>query len=1164
MTVASESQSARKTSLESQLTTWLVLDGEKIAYVALFALAVATRFWDLGVRVMSHDESLHTRFSWDLYQGNGFQHTPLMHGPLLFHMTALSYFLFGDSDFSARIYPAALGVALVMFPALLRRWLGKLGALTTSAMFLISPLILYYSRYIRHDIPAILFAMVIAYSAWRYIEKPEFKRLGWIAAATALMFASKEVAFIYTAIFGSFLTIYLVVRLLNAEEKWSSKGWREAFRWTMFVLLLVLAVLVFLLYLNQRADELLGDLQTAPPVDPLATAIEAVEEAEPTGGPLTVLIIAIGAFGGVLVLLSATLALAGLWGKLRDFPTLDVLMVMGTLVLPMLTPFLISVAGFNPMDTSVESVRIIWGFTLPVLILSVIIGAIWGGGRRPEDSTDTEDYTEESDFSLYDWVVRDVINNRWWVIGGIYYALFAFFFTTMFTNGNGLGTGMIGSLGYWLEQQGVERGSQPPYYYMMIMVPIYEFLPLLLTLVAAPVALVRSLQRFVEAQDERAEDTDVAPPSQTRFPVLLFVGYWAVLNFVAYSLAGEKMPWLTTHLTTPMILIGGWVVGLLLEGIEWRALRERSGWLLLALIPLVAVALGRVVRPLLAGQALFVSQTQEDLAATGLWLTAFIVLIGGLVALVRASGRLGGGQTVRLTGLLVVGLLAFQTTRAAWLATFINYDNATEYLVYAHSAPSVKIVMGQIEEISLRTTDGNGLKVAYDNRVSWPFSWYLRDYPQAVFYGDQPTRSLISDAPVILAGPDNWGKVEPLIGDRYYKFEYIRMWWPMQDYFTFRELGLAESTAKIAEDLSNPQIRSGVWEIFAQRSYDTYGIATGKDFSQSNWPVAERMRFYVRKDVFAQVWDYGVAATELAEATDPYADGHVQVQPIGLISGPGSGTEELDAPRGMAIGGPDNLLYVADSGNHRVQVFTLDGAHVGTIGKEGPSTEPGAFNEPWGVAVDDDGNLYVVDTWNHRVQKFDRDGEFVTQWGEFGQGQDDFAFWGPRDIAVSQRGEVYVTDTGNKRIRVYTLDGEYVQDIGTPGGLEGQLDEPVGIQAAEDGRVYVADTWNQRVQVLNPVGGFLDQWFVSAWYGQSLDNKPFLTMDNSGHVYLTDPEGFRVLVFDTTGEFVASFGDFQTFNLASGIAVDQEGNLYVSDGLAGKILQFAPVVPPTG
>src|SRR5690606_24992355 len=73
---------------------------------------------------------------------------------------------------------------------------------------------------------------------------------------------------------------------------------------------------------------------------------------------------------------------------------------------------------------------------------------------------------------MWDW-------RRFIVIWLIFHAIFAFFFTTVFTNIAGLATGMVYSLGYWLEQQGVRRGSQPQYYYLLIIMPFYEFLPVI-------------------------------------------------------------------------------------------------------------------------------------------------------------------------------------------------------------------------------------------------------------------------------------------------------------------------------------------------------------------------------------------------------------------------------------------------------------------------------------------------------------------------------------------------------------------------------------------------------------------------------------------------------------------------------------------------------------
>ncbi|PJF38852.1 MAG: TIGR03663 family protein, partial [Phototrophicales bacterium] len=184
---------------EQLLARVYTINWEVVAWGAILLLALFTRFYELGERVMSHDESLHTHYSWELYSMGRFEHTPLMHGPLLFHMTAFFYFLFGPSDFSARIYTSLLGVAVVMFPYLFRRWLGRSGAIIAAVGLLISPMLMYYSRYIRHDIPSIFFALVMIYATMQYIDGEKTRRPIWLAVlsgAMLFMLASKEVAFI--------------------------------------------------------------------------------------------------------------------------------------------------------------------------------------------------------------------------------------------------------------------------------------------------------------------------------------------------------------------------------------------------------------------------------------------------------------------------------------------------------------------------------------------------------------------------------------------------------------------------------------------------------------------------------------------------------------------------------------------------------------------------------------------------------------------------------------------------------------------------------------------------------------------------------------------------------------------------------------------------------
>ena len=100
--VTSPAESSLRTS-DTLLGLRLRLRAETVLFICLLALTVFSRFANLGQRVMSHDETTHVYFSWLLEQGRGYQHDPLSHGPLQFHLIALSYLLFGDSDAAARL-----------------------------------------------------------------------------------------------------------------------------------------------------------------------------------------------------------------------------------------------------------------------------------------------------------------------------------------------------------------------------------------------------------------------------------------------------------------------------------------------------------------------------------------------------------------------------------------------------------------------------------------------------------------------------------------------------------------------------------------------------------------------------------------------------------------------------------------------------------------------------------------------------------------------------------------------------------------------------------------------------------------------------------------------------------------------------------------------------
>jgi DNA-binding beta-propeller fold protein YncE len=476
--------------------------------------------------------------------------------------------------------------------------------------------------------------------------------------------------------------------------------------------------------------------------------------------------------------------------------------------------------------------------------------------------------------------------------------------------------------------------------------------------------------------------------------------------------------------------------------------------------------------------------------------------------------------------------------------------------VYAHAAAGPKYAKEQLDNLSIQLTGGDEIRVAYDNHAAYQYWWYLRRYPNAQDVGATPGRELI-EYPVVFAGEENYAKFEAFLGDDYSSLVYERMWWPIQDYFNLTW----ESFKNV---LTDPEMRNAIWNIWLDRDYRAYARLKGKDLSPRGWQPASKMKMYVHNDLAGAIpgMGYEEPIFEPASFSDPYLASMVELVPDQIIGGSGAEPGLFSSPRGLALGA-GGAIYVADSQNHRIQVFDEGGQVLNTWGTfsdaiTGDASE-GAFNQPWDVATGPDHEVVVADTWNHRVQYFDENGEFISSFGTHGIGAGIDALWGPRSAAVDHEGRIFISDTGNKRIVVFDPSGSTISEIGMGGVGLGQLDEPVGLAIDLDGRLYVADTWNMRVQIFEETipGTFeaVADWPVEAWYGQSLENKPYIAVSPEKHVCVSDPEGARILCFSEEGEFLTGWHS-PGMNLPSGVVFDENCNLWVSDAGSDRLLRF--------
>ncbi len=1022
----------------------VVLRLEHIVWGFLLLLTLVLRLWRLDLRAMSHDESLHALYSYYLYERGEYVHSPMMHGPFLFHANALVYALLGVSDFTARLLPALVGTLVVGSMWWYRRFLGTWGALVAGLLLSISPSLLFHSRYIRNDIYVVFYSLLWVYSLLRYFEDGRAKWILGLSLSMLLGFISKENHFITGLILGIF-----------------SGGLAVA---------------------SRLLPQILG-------------------------------------------------------GHVNRF--WDVTIFMALVVLPFLSPLVHFSLGWDPLDASLTGN---WRSGAIALILGAAglgMGILWFAFLKPRHWRTSFDTWSYAFTFLGFWFVAEL------------------FFSTFLTNPRGLVSGVVESLGYWIAQQEVQRGSQPWYYYLLL-TSIYEFLPFLLALIGGILGIHSLVQGVPNHQD--LSDNGSSASVHTNLPILLFI-WWVIGSWVAYTFAGERMPWLLSHIVTPMCLLGGYGMGRMLKGFPMGNLEAWSALVSLA-VSITCYIWALTLEP-------FEGREIEATRHTMRWLLALITGTGLLVW----SGRYILAQRKSGLPLLAAGAfvpLLLLTVRATFQLNFVNFDKVSEYLTYAHGTPDIKQALGEVAKVSEHLHGDRSVQLAYDDDNSWPMAWYFRDYPNARLYRD-PDTSLLSSS-IVLAGPSRWDQVRPIMEHDYVRRTYRLVWWPEESYKNWSRDTLRAWL--------NPDMRRRWKNIFFFRNHPHLDLY--------HWPHRREFDMYVRLDLAPLIWAEGVSQTASPAsntAVENLSFSRLEFPILQAIEGEFSGMP-LVAPRSIRVA-PNGFRVLTDSGNHRVLVLDQSNKLVLTVGGhcltgsdaeaqckdqdgEGPLERgDGQFNEPWGAALSDSGLLFVADTWNHRVQVFDLEGQFLTKWGQFGQqdhtppGQP-VRFFGPRGIDVLPNGDVVVVDTGNKRLLQFSQEGVLLKEVGGNGPELGNFDEPVdGLVNPKTGYLFVTDNWNHRIQLLSlsldPIAAI--HALPDMWTSVHATHKPYVVAVPDFGVAVSDPENGRIVFFDVIGQPLGIIDQFTSesgsVSLPLGLAYDpRSAELLVVDGSNNKVWVF--------
>jgi DNA-binding beta-propeller fold protein YncE len=292
------------------------------------------------------------------------------------------------------------------------------------------------------------------------------------------------------------------------------------------------------------------------------------------------------------------------------------------------------------------------------------------------------------------------------------------------------------------------------------------------------------------------------------------------------------------------------------------------------------------------------------------------------------------------------------------------------------------------------------------------------------------------------------------------------------------------------------------------------------------------------------------------------------------------GTEPLAEFLWLATGGPNSLLgepiqpaidaagnlWVPDTAHthNRFLIFTPDGTFLETWGAPGHGEGEFAFSCSGvglgGIAFDTAGNVYVADAGNQRVQKFGPDRAFVSSWGSAGTA--DGQFLCPAAIAVDGQDRVYVADHGRGAVKVFTGDGVW---LATWSGLTA----PIGIAVVADDSLWVADSDGGVVQ-FSAEGERLTAWDASAVGDAAVNDPTGIAVDAEGRVYVTDAGANRVQVFAPEGTVLGGWGErgeaAGQFQEPRGIALDGQGAVYVADFYGERVQKFRllPPLTPSG
>lgn len=273
--------------------------------------------------------------------------------------------------------------------------------------------------------------------------------------------------------------------------------------------------------------------------------------------------------------------------------------------------------------------------------------------------------------------------------------------------------------------------------------------------------------------------------------------------------------------------------------------------------------------------------------------------------------------------------------------------------------------------------------------------------------------------------------------------------------------------------------------------------------------------------------------------------GALTLKPVQTIGAQGSGPGQFQQPHAVAVGA-NGRIFVADTGNKRVQILGADGEFITAI--EGGEQK---FADPFDVVVTSSGELIVLDSEDGWLFRFDQDGKPLGRMaGPSAQ------LFHPRGFSIDAQNNFYVADTGGARIVKLSSDGQRLQVFGAKGTGKGQFSQPSAAVMDDLGVLFATDVLNKRIEAFGVDGKFLFDFPIPL---ADPYNGPHIAVAPDQTLLVTAPEPHKLQRYGRDGKLLGEWGgpgqQLGQFRQPTGIRM-YDNTLWIADTLNHRVQKW--------